>query len=121
MLSKYIVPGNRIEIQSVERVKLADDKERKKVYASQVREIISEDQLEIMMPMEYLGAVPEDTQLSRAVMQQNPVSLANPNAKSSLAYEEIAAKLMNKEIEGKIFKRGMAAFFSHIIAGKKNN
>lgn len=52
MLSKYIVPGNRIEIQSVERVKLADDKERKKVYASQVREIISEDQLEIMMPME---------------------------------------------------------------------
>lgn len=75
----------------------------------------------LKMPMEYLGAVPEDTQLSRAVMQQNPVSLANPNAKSSLAYEEIAAKLMNKEIEGKIFKRGMAAFFSHIIAGKKNN
>ena len=52
MLSKYVLPGNRIEIQAVERVKMADENERKKVYVSQVREIISEDQLEIMMPME---------------------------------------------------------------------
>ena len=52
MLSKYVLPGNRIEIQAVERVKMADENERKKVYISQVREIISEDQLEIMMPME---------------------------------------------------------------------
>lgn len=52
MLSKYVVPGNRIEIQAVERVKPADENERKKVYISQVRDILSEDQLEIMMPME---------------------------------------------------------------------
>ena len=73
----------------------------------------------LKLPIEYLGCIPEDTQLSRAVMQQNPVSLANPSAKSSLAYEEIAHKLMNIELEGTIEKRGMAAFFSHIIAGKK--
>ncbi|MCR4788025.1 MAG: flagellar brake protein [Lachnospiraceae bacterium] len=52
MLSKYILPGNRIEMQAVERVKLADEGERKRVYLSQVRDILSEEQLEIFMPME---------------------------------------------------------------------
>lgn len=73
----------------------------------------------LKLPIEYLGAIPWDTQLSDAVMQQKPVSLSNPNAKSSQAFEEIATKLMGEEKPVK--KRGMAAFFSHIIAGKKSN
>lgn len=71
----------------------------------------------LKMPFTYLGSVPQDSQLSKAVMQQTPVSLQNPEAKSSLAYETIAAKLMNKEAP--VRKRGMAAFFSHMINGKK--
>lgn len=70
-------------------------------------------------PMEYLGEVPEDSFLTRAVMQQKPVSMESPNSKSALAYEQIAAKLMNKEITGNISRRGMAAFFSHIFNGKR--
>ena len=73
----------------------------------------------LKLPIDYLGAIPSDNMLSKAVMQQTPVSLASPNAKSALAYEEIASKLMNLEIQGGVNKRGMAAFFSHIIAGKK--
>ncbi len=73
----------------------------------------------LKLPIEYLGAVPNDTLLSKAVMQQSPVSLLSPNAKSAQAYENIAGTLMNKELSGNINKRGMAAFFSHIIAGKK--
>lgn len=73
----------------------------------------------LKLPIEYLGAIPWDTQLSDAVMQQKPVSLSSPNAKSSLAFEEMAIKLMGEEKPVK--KRGMAAFFSHIIAGKKIN
>lgn len=69
------------------------------------------------MSFSYLGAIPQDSQLARAVMQQVPVSQQNPNAKSSIAYEAIAAKLMNRETVHR--KRGMAAFFSHIINGKK--
>lgn len=69
-------------------------------------------------PMEYLGEIPEDGQLSKAVMQQKPVSLENPGAKSALAYEEIAAKLMNKEMNKNTSRRGMAAIFSHIL-GKR--
>lgn len=69
------------------------------------------------MSFSYLGAIPQDSQLARAVMQQVPVSQQNPNAKSSIAYEAVAAKLMNREAAQR--KRGMAAFFSHIINGKK--
>ena len=75
----------------------------------------------LKLPISYLGAVPQDNQLSKAVMQQMPVSLQAPQAKSALAYEAIAAKLMNKDLNQNIPKRGMAAFFSHIISGKKNN
>ena len=73
----------------------------------------------LKLPISYLGAIPWDNLLSEAVMQQKPVSLSNPNAKSSLAFEQIAAKLMGEERP--IKKRGMAAFFSHIITGKKLN
>lgn len=52
MLSKYVVPGNRLEIQAVERIKNADETERKKIYQTQVYDVLSEDRLEIMMPME---------------------------------------------------------------------
>jgi len=52
MLSDYILPGNKIEIQAVERVKPANSNETKKVYTSQVRDIMSDDQIEIYMPFE---------------------------------------------------------------------
>ncbi|MBQ0028055.1 MAG: MinD/ParA family protein [Lachnospiraceae bacterium] len=73
----------------------------------------------LKLPLTYLGSIPQDEKLSQAVMQQTPVSLANPTAKSAKAYEMIAAMLMNKELNADIKKRGMAAFFSHIVAGKK--
>ena len=73
----------------------------------------------LKLPISYLGAIPWDNQLAEAVMQQKPVSLSNPNAKSTIAFESIAAKLMGEDKP--IKKRGMAAFFSHIITGKKLN
>lgn len=74
----------------------------------------------LKLPIDYLGSIPQDSLLSKAVMQQTPVSIQSPMAKSTIAYERIAAKLMNKEVSSTIPKRGMAAFFSHIITGKKN-
>ncbi len=76
-------------------------------------------ELYLNLPMTYLGAIPQDSLLSNAVMQQMPVSIQHPSAKSALAYQKIAAALMNMEINGQVKKRGMAAFFSHIISGKK--
>lgn len=71
----------------------------------------------LKIPISYLGAVPMDQQLAQAVMQQMPVSILHPNAKSSVAYEAIASKLMGEEKV--VSKRGMAAFFSHIIGNKR--
>ena len=75
----------------------------------------------LKLPITYLGAVPWDNHLTKAVMQQMPVSLHAPGAKSAQAYEAIAAKLMNKELNRNVTKRGMAAFFSYIVTGRKNN
>ena len=70
----------------------------------------------LKVPISYLGMIPQDPQLARAVMQQMPVSLENPRARSAMAYEAVAAKLMNRELDQNVKRRGMAAFFSHIIS-----
>ena len=52
MLSKYVRPGNKMEIQALGRTKYVDDAEKKKIYQTQVLDILSSDRLEILMPME---------------------------------------------------------------------
>lgn len=52
MLSKYVVPGNKVELQAVDRVRITDENENKKVYQTQVIDILSEDRFEISMPTE---------------------------------------------------------------------
>lgn len=73
----------------------------------------------LKMPISYLGSIPQDEKLLKAVMQQTPVSLQSPTAKSSLAYEAMAYKLINNEEVTKQPKRGMAAFFSHIVNARR--
>ena len=51
ILSKYIAPGSRIELQRTKRYRSTDE-EKNKVYVSQVVDIISDDRIEIAMPME---------------------------------------------------------------------
>lgn len=70
----------------------------------------------LKLPISYLGMIPQDPQLAKAVMQQTPVSLENPKARSAVAYEIIAAKLTNRELNKTIPRRGMAEFFSHMLA-----
>ena len=73
----------------------------------------------LKLPLTYLGAVPQDQMLAQSVMQQSPVSLQYPGAKSVHAFEEIAALLTGQDGIPEATPRGMAAFFSHIIAGRK--
>lgn len=47
--------------------------------------------------IQYLGAVPQDGALEKAVRQQKPVSLSSPNSKSAEAFESIAKAIMNEE------------------------
>lgn len=48
----------------------------------------------LKIPVSYLGTVPQDANLSKAVMQQMPISLDNPSARSAKAYQKIAEILM---------------------------
>ena len=73
----------------------------------------------LKLPLTYMGAIPQDQMLARSVMQQSPVSLQYPNAKSVRAFEAIAMQLMNPQGTAEVKQRGMAAFFSHIITGRK--
>ena len=54
MLSKYVVVGNRVELQSVRRLKLNEEggNEERKVYTTKVYDIISDERIELLMPME---------------------------------------------------------------------
>ena len=70
--------------------------------------------------IEYLGMVPDDALLRKAVLQQNPVSLYRPNARSSKAFEILAERLMeDTDISEISEKRGITHLFSNLI--KKNN
>lgn len=51
MLTKYVKPGEKIELQTVERSILGTVSD-KKAYTSKVYDIISDEQFEILMPME---------------------------------------------------------------------
>lgn len=51
MLSKFIEPGCKLELQAINRSQDGEEPVKRK-YLSQVYEIISDDRMEIMMPME---------------------------------------------------------------------
>lgn len=64
MLSEYIQLGQRVELQAVTRVKLNEDAPAQKVYSSKVYDILTEERLEITMPVEQskLVLLPVDTE-----------------------------------------------------------
>ncbi len=79
--------------------------------------VVSEKFLNI--PITYLGPVPMDDQISKAVMRQKPVSVINPDASSARAIKQIAEKLLELESEEAVTeKRGMFQLFSNLIRNR---
>lgn len=54
LLSKYVTPGCRVDLQAIERLKTNGDmnENKAKVHQSKVLDVISEDRIEIAMPMD---------------------------------------------------------------------
>ena len=73
----------------------------------------------LKIPIKYLGYVPEDPQLVKAVMQQTPISIDSPNAKSARAFENLAYMLTNNASEANFKKHGMTGFFANMVRGIK--
>ena len=70
------------------------------------------------LDMSFLGAIPEDPELSKAVMQQSPVCISNENARSAKAFDDIAKTLMDIPHDRPGTRRGMAGFFASMIRGR---
>ncbi len=65
--------------------------------------------------VDYLGMVPQDTMLERAVRKQTPVSIHLPKAKSSRAFEVLAANLLEHKQNVPKMGWGIARMFSDLI------
>ena len=65
--------------------------------------------------VEYLGFVPTDPMLERSVRNQKVVSLENPQAKSSKAFEQVASKLLRKDETGRL-KWGISHIFNSLLS-----
>lgn len=69
--------------------------------------------------LEYLGMLPQDTMLEKAVRQQKPVTISYPDAKASRAFEIITEQLLGEAEVQFQTKRGIAQFFSSLIHRRK--
>ena len=72
----------------------------------------------LKLNMEFLGVIPYDNSLVKAVMQQSPVLISNPQAKAAKAFQDVANTLMDIPHTETIYRRGMSGFFANIISGR---
>lgn len=52
MITKFIGPGNKVEMKSVDRPLVSGEKYGNKTYYTKIYDVITDDRLEIMMPVE---------------------------------------------------------------------
>ena len=52
MLENFIKPGQRVDLKAVRRVKVSGEETKEKVYSTKIYDIVSEDTIELVMPME---------------------------------------------------------------------
>ena len=77
----------------------------------------------LKLKLEYLGMVPWDTNMSKSVMQQKPISIAYPNSEGAKAISRVAERILGiqeqrEEKEEK--KKGIAAAIMKMLKNKKN-
>lgn len=68
--------------------------------------------------LEYMGTVPQDAALEKAVRQQKPVSILYPEAKSAKSFERIASRLLGMGEVPLPEKRGILQMLSRFIYRK---
>ena len=69
------------------------------------------------LKLDYLGSVIQDMNVSKAVMQQKPVSVAYPHSAAAQSYKKLAEVLTNTQIQ-EDKKIGLAKLFSKMIKNR---
>lgn len=68
----------------------------------------------------YLGAIPQDIHVEKAIMQQRPISIAYPKVKASEAISDLAKMINENEIIEQKMRGGVLQLFSNLIRFKYN-
>ena len=69
--------------------------------------------------LNYLGMIPQDAALERAVRQQKTVTMSDPNAKSAKAISSLADHLLNGTQQKAPVRWGIAQMFSSFLSNRK--
>lgn len=69
--------------------------------------------------LDYVGMIPADPAIDKAIRQQKPVTLSYPSAKSSQAYKVLAENLLNGTHHQIEMKRGITQLFTSFMTRKK--
>ncbi len=70
------------------------------------------------MNIEFLGTVPQDNYITKAIMKQKPVSIMYPNAVSSKHFETIVQKLEGSAQNVPEQRKGIKGYFKNFFARK---
>lgn len=65
--------------------------------------------------LEYLGDIPQDDQVSKAIIRQKPIVLSAPNSEAGKAMRMIAKKLNGSRVPVADEKKGIAQLFTNLI------
>lgn len=72
----------------------------------------------LTLKLDYLGGIPQDSNVTRAVMQQKPYSVLYPNSPSSRAISALAEALYYDVPVSSLGQRGITHFFSSLLHRK---
>ena len=68
--------------------------------------------------LEYLGAVPQDSNVSKSVMRQKPVTIVYPSSEFSKALYSFAEILCDSSSENEQAKKGIAQLFTNLLRSR---
>ncbi len=68
--------------------------------------------------MEYLGSVPQDSTVRKAVMRQKPVTIVYPNSFAARHFRYIAEELLGNEGDAPMHKKGIRSYFKNVFSRK---
>jgi flagellar biosynthesis protein FlhG len=72
----------------------------------------------LSLKLEYLGALPQDPSVSKAVMRQKPAIALYPNSQFSKTLAEFADILCKNEADNRESKKGIAQLFTNLLRSR---
>ncbi len=69
----------------------------------------------LKIKLEFLGIIPMDNNISKSVMQQQPISIAFPDSHATKAIEQLVDRLLNNEEAVDKSKKGLAQIFAKLF------